>query len=321
MHVRIAYEMAEEISADGHIGWPVLSHLAFVDRDVGWAVGQYRLLHTTDGGQTWQVPSSTRLPLEPFQVVASNRSSCWVSGGKHSGEGCYFTADGGETWTPAGFGEDFMVNDLFFYGEQRGWALTTSFASDVMENRLFDTRDGGKTWHSQSLSFWGGPTLIRFTSESEGWLVMEDATFYEIEDIETHTWHPLRSDLYHTSDGGVEWKQVATFEASITDLVIKGGRMFIVTTDGELISSADKAGPWTTQTLSSEESFDVIAFLDDRRGLILGSQRLRMTQDGGDTWAVVEQLELEVGNAVHFLDNHNCVIATGKKILNVQLDW
>lgn len=71
-----------------------MSSVHFVDALNGWAAGGDRLLHTTDGGQTWTVQNAG-LDTSIYAVHGVSPAVAWISG--YNGLVAQ-TVDGGETW-------------------------------------------------------------------------------------------------------------------------------------------------------------------------------------------------------------------------------
>jgi photosystem II stability/assembly factor-like uncharacterized protein len=121
------------------------------------------VVHTSDGGETWQEQQLPRHPPQHlFGVHAIDPKRVWIVG---SWGGRYYTADGGKTWEDRSIivveghpvfkyltevelekyyaGEtiydDVSLNDIFFLDEQNGWMVGEFGFS-------WWTDDGGATW-------------------------------------------------------------------------------------------------------------------------------------------------------------------------------
>ena len=124
--------------------------VAFVNREVGWAVGEGRehtgIFKTQNAGDTWE-----RLTLyddaehsPDFRTVRFwSQSHGWIA----SGSFVIRTTDGGESWMPVEVGETlvFYLRTLLPLGEHSvllgrtgGWISLTT--------------DGGATWHEVQLA-------------------------------------------------------------------------------------------------------------------------------------------------------------------------
>lgn len=66
----------------------------FVDKQTGWAVGAKEVIHTTNGGETWNVQARFKETSSLRAVYFVDRNTGWVSG---TGP-IQHTRDGGKTW-------------------------------------------------------------------------------------------------------------------------------------------------------------------------------------------------------------------------------
>lgn len=119
-----------------------LYEIRFADALNGWAVGNEIILHTSDGGKTWQkqnVPKATYF----FGVDVLNAKEAWVVG---SYGVILHTIDGGNSWIqvklPSDY-EDHWLNSVKFVNANNGWIAGNNGA-------IFFTNDGGKKWTLES---------------------------------------------------------------------------------------------------------------------------------------------------------------------------
>lgn len=161
-------------------GLPALDGVDMVDAECGWAVGGAgTILHTTDGGATWQAQESG---FGGFLagVCALDRRRAWVAG---AGGTILRTVDGGRTWTQAPEVTDEHLYAITFVDALHGWA-------GGEEETILRTVDGGDIW-----------TVVR-TAESEA--VVDGFSFVS----PTCGWAAaggVHAVLY-TTDGGVTWR-------------------------------------------------------------------------------------------------------------------
>ncbi|MCK5768786.1 WD40/YVTN/BNR-like repeat-containing protein [Algiphilus sp.] len=92
-----------------------LTAVHFVDADHGWAVGHdAAILHTTDGGRTWETQNFEPELEEPFHDVLFFDLERGVAIGAYGL--AYVTSDGGQSWgeleAPELRGDEFHLNDI-----------------------------------------------------------------------------------------------------------------------------------------------------------------------------------------------------------------
>lgn len=151
----------------------------FSDARNGYAVGHPGIiLHTTDGGETWQQQSSgTSVVL--YKVAILDNNTAWIAGG---GGVILRTVDGGATWVMQKSGVDFMLNSIAFAGEMKGFA--------VGHKCILYTEDGGDTWSKFDIPLPRWLCALTFSDAQNGWAVGDSGT------------------IYHTEDAGKNWKLI-----------------------------------------------------------------------------------------------------------------
>ncbi len=147
----------------------------------GWVEGR-NLLHTPDGGESWQpaVPLPGPAGFRGGSMLASSRIQLHVPG---MGAGVFRSDDGGCTWKTLGQPPGNAYETVFFVDDRHGWV-----AGDY--GRIAATTDGCATWKEQNPGVKGHFTKIQFVSPLVGWLL------------------PMRGHeggLLATTDGGQTW--------------------------------------------------------------------------------------------------------------------
>ena len=97
------------------------------------ALGLVMVCRAQSGWTSTQISSGGR-DLNAVSFVDSKRG--WVAG--DSGFLAY-TEDGGGTWVERPLGIDRAINDIYFSGKERGFALAGG--------SIFESSDGGHIWH------------------------------------------------------------------------------------------------------------------------------------------------------------------------------
>jgi photosystem II stability/assembly factor-like uncharacterized protein len=209
--------------------WPVIYNITFINEQIGIASGQpcNKLLHTYDGGETWQLRTDSTVFFWPgcesyLHFLDENIGfACTTSE-------VYKTQDGGQSWV--------QINDS-----------SSSFHQITSTNggKLYSTRDksidNGETWHSMyqdpglsfnrkcvgfindSTGFIGGYTnwtpqgtygvLSKTNNYGQTWdsVRFSSITIYDIQFINEQVGY-MGSPIHKTVDGGNTWHKQFTFD-------------------------------------------------------------------------------------------------------------
>ncbi|HBC93273.1 MAG TPA: hypothetical protein DCZ10_10365, partial [Pelotomaculum sp.] len=197
-----------EIGSDSY----TLYAVKFVDPNEGWSISQvgnkaelnqgsddakiqYTVMHTTDGGATWNVQWEG-------QQTSTSDLSLWFQDTSYGfvlvGNTLLATQNGGRQWTPVSFGiSDFTPQSMSFTDMKTGWVMGVNGKED--EIYVLNTKDGGKSWQRQfQKSYSDGPVGsigIDFTDSNTGWFLTSDLA----------TWS---GELYYTNNAGVSWQKI-----------------------------------------------------------------------------------------------------------------
>jgi hypothetical protein len=318
-------------SADGGTSWtratapcretaPGAVAVEFGSADSGWAacVGDSstgsqakELLGTSDAGATWSVLSAVS-QSETKAGIGSIPLSGQLGGismriGGHgwlwTDRGLYATADGGRTWTIAGWASSdgsTVVESAVFVGDGAGYAVVRD-SSLGFGLTVVRTADGGKTW--ADLQSW--PLIVHpAPSTSPSPEVIRSAGFATA----TTGWALTDRGLQLTSDGGQTW-QTAGPPVDYADGAPNGASFsdaqhgWVVSQDTftsalTLWTTANDPSTWSRTTLPqvpipAEAMGDarivwidaMHAVIDVRGGMPNGFlDGLLVTSDGGATW-------------------------------------
>ncbi|MBN2471487.1 MAG: hypothetical protein JXN59_12250 [Anaerolineae bacterium] len=293
-----------------------LKDVTFVDASLGWAVGaahwdqaqrRYNgtIIHTTDGGMTWQ-PQSVDTTALLNAVVFVDTATGWAAGADGM---ILHTVDGGQTWSRQAVGTTDAFNDIVFVDALTGWAVATVATTyddflDVYTDwnaTIWHTIDGGETWQPQKLpeaaSILQG---VECVDALNGWAV---GTARSGEDQYGRLQHA--GVIYHTADGGQTWTEqigVESFSFAKVDFVdaLHGWAVGFATSTGAdqraVFHTSDGGQTWERQEPGGSFSplWDV-QFIDQNRGYIVGANYVGAwgppvfrTFDGGATWENVK---------------------------------
>ena len=136
-----------------------IAEIRMLDATSGWAwsngvEGQYLLLRTTDGGQTWSDVTPRTFPYSEYGGWFLDSQTAWVStlDRKTYSGGLLRTTDGGKSWSvlvkegAAPFKCLTAGSRCHFFNTNHGVANTAEFGLGNAYYRYFETHDGGTTW-------------------------------------------------------------------------------------------------------------------------------------------------------------------------------
>jgi photosystem II stability/assembly factor-like uncharacterized protein len=237
----------------------------FSDRLNGWAIGYNgTMMKTTDGGETWEGVTVDSGDFRDIQFIDNMRG--WLAGK----DGVFYrTVDGGswERVPSSGYPADEDFSNVWFLGDSLG------FIQGLLG--VYRTEDGGEEWNNYWLPLvpYKGVWDMSIVNDREGYLL---GTQWMEQD-------PIL--LYHTIDGGLNWRAVFGSRSSVLIGVLTisfvgegvgwaGGGVIMKTTNG--------GQTWETQldAAAVREFF----FLDEQHGFAVGGTSIVKTVDGGASW-------------------------------------
>ena len=273
--------------------------ISFVDARRGWyGNGVGRVYATTDGGAHWRLAWSK--PGAYVRALAMLDARRGVMGNVAPGyfpdvtdpQPLYVTADGGAHWTAAKTG---------------GARVTGVCAIDVLRQAgrppviraggrvggpagMLTSTDGGRTFIGEDMSRWTGMILdVHFLDANTGFVAGASAS----NEAKAH------ARILKTTDGGRTWRSV--FESHLAGdnnwkLAFPSRSVGYATiisygapaaeARGYVVKTVDGGEHWTPLTVTRDHGFIPygVAFLDERRGWVGGSDGGFETRDGGATW-------------------------------------
>jgi photosystem II stability/assembly factor-like uncharacterized protein len=252
-------------SEDGGVSWHKIDikSISFFNTQNGWAVGDGgAIIHTSDGGSTWELQGST-VTANLNAVKALSSMEAWAAGDAGV---IIRTIDGGTTWS-----RDFGANDVFM--------LDTSHIWVVGQDGLVMFCDGS-SWTLQNSGYTDDLNAVQFINANYGWAVGAGGR------------------AIYTTNGGAAWTALGGIGDDLNDVFVYddsgGSGDYLVWTCGDggafnYTSDAATGGApaaWSTPatTPPAEELFGV-QFSSASDGWVAGSNgTLAFTANGGVDW-------------------------------------
>lgn len=274
-----------------------------------WAAGQNGIIvHTTDGGVTWDsIPSNTERRLYTIEFI--NADTGFVGGQEDESSTVYEkrlvqrTSDGGVNWEfqhlPGGGG--MMITDIDYVPGPAGEHMRGIAVGGLAH--VWVTKNLGETWQIASGDCGEGNfNSCYFVDSITGWMVGTPSnvkpytimytgngcrTFEEQTDpVEVKlNGVSFGSDLkgiavgnagtvIYTSDGGLNWEQCLDEDLGYTTWfsvhLTETGRAWAVGNDGKIIYSEDWGHTWEKQESGVTQPLWEVQFVNDNIGWIVG---------------------------------------------------
>jgi len=246
----------------------VFNDVAFLNATHGWVVGQWTegmsgngvVLHTVDGGDTWETQLQSGREQVYRQIDILHSDSVWIT----SWGGLYHTSDDGQTWDDYPVvDENSLMSTVEFLNDTHGWTATM--------NTLYNTSDGGDTW-----------------STVPGWTF--DDSLRDIQFVtETEVWGIGFFGIYHSEDCAETWTEVHSSGGWSISMQVNGEGWAVA--DSNLMHSSDGITwddltvPGPAPSFRSRAPYLGDLFFTEEEGWIVGEETPVMhTVDNGLTW-------------------------------------
>ena len=238
--------------------------LDFINLNEGWVIDDYSLMHTNDGGLTWNLQE---VPTEYLMnsVCFISETHGWIAADNGS---VYHTTDGGGTWELQQTSTPYPLKKIIFIDELHGW--TIGLGPGIV-GTFFYTIDGGQNWLSTEC-----PCLFNdldFYSATQGWMVCDNGQTYStydggvtIEALNLNNNFTLKN-IDFVNDG-IGWR---VGENNLLQQTLNGG-----------LGWYDEVSPLDVFVL------DGLSFSSSTVGAVSGYSSIAVTIDGGDSWSVTQ---------------------------------
>lgn len=256
-----------------------LNTVYFIDSLTGWAAGSYSLIHTTDGGITWEYQDPGQYLANP-SLCFTDADHGWLTGGDHI---IFHTSNGGLTWESQSWttGSTYeSLSEIFFVDVMHGWAVGGAHTNGVPPSYfILNTTNGGDTWNVQYMEDGIRLNGVYFTDMQHGWAV------------------GLQGIILHTSNGGQTWdvQPSGTNSISFSDVAFSDQfNGWVVGYEsgyhGYVYHTSDGGSSWQLQLDLLQGSLLGVCFASNSTGWISGVSgtevggMVYMTYDGGTNW-------------------------------------
>ncbi len=284
----------------------------FTDLNNGWAAAEGgKLLHTTDGGNNWEILQVGDPYLDDFMdLTFTDENTGWVCGKNHS---MYKTTDGGAAWAQVNVPTTSDIRAMSFLNDTLGWITP-------LEENIYKTTDGGVSWIQQNNGLTGNLHNINvcFTDADNGFVTGIRIIGMDVE-----------SYILRTTNGGQDWTADFSYQNQDTDPIffINQDTGWIGGSNGFLIKTTDGGETWQYHN-AGPVYITSLFFNNEHDGWLTGFDgALYQTIDGGNLWQAHNILVQNLMRSVYFVDEKNgwavgdngTIIHTGEGIIPVEI--
>lgn len=296
----------------------------FVNRDLGWIVGENGLiLNTINGGEVWNFQDSKTL-RSILSVHFVNKDLGFACG---TGGIVYKTTNGGNQWNHIEVAPpDTTFWSIFFIDQDNGWTVGHN-------GSIFKTTNQGKNWYRQKSQTENILWSVFFIDDTTGWIVGDYSVILKTTDGGKN-WIDQSCDktdglkdiffinpdtgwivggwnggmVLNTKDGGNAWNLSNTYD--ITDLksiwFIDSMQGWAVGEQGQIIFTSDRGKNWNIQRGSPlDPKLRSICFVENQFGWIVGEEGIILSTD----------LKTHVEGIIENKNEKICKITDNKSIL------
>lgn len=262
-----------------------------------------------------------------------NADTGYVCGGnRYDNALLLHTTDGGNSWHTQETGIEKIVFDIQFLNAHFGVAT-------AYDAKILVTRDGGSNWELQQQYMYGYPwqalRAVDFTNDTLGLVVggqayntglilrtQNGAFNWDFQAFEQELRDVFWTDsqtayvcgygvVYKTEDAGDTWFLLPVKGDFFTSIHFPSPQIgYVVGYQGSIFKTEDAGASW--QTLRRGESvfkknhhFERVYFRNTEEGYIVGVGSCLYTDDGGESWQQVADLDFQKFNAIVPSGNNN----------------
>ncbi len=254
-------------TSDGGQSWSIqdsicdfLGVMRFADANTGFLTSNCGIFKTTDGGDTWNLMIGS--PEGGTDLYVFDENTIWITWGLVY----QFTNDGGQTWSErgsAGFGGD--MEGVFVLDRDNIWMTGRNVS-------IAYTSDEGMTWNEQIPGSKANLNTISFVSEDLGF-----AAGTQLE----------KDVLLVTTDGGAIWEEKFIGDIIMNDMDNFGGQNIVVGGRRGAFHSSDQGETWNMIPNIGDNWIESVHYIDDNSIFLGGSSgRIWKTTASGSNLVV-----------------------------------
>ncbi len=252
-----------------------VNDIYFTDSLNGWIVtlgdnsppDTGHILHTSDGGNSWEVQLSHVGDFAAIQFLNNNTGYAYGFVGFTR---FYKTTNGGSNWIDlsAGipiFGAVFGGGDMQFINKDTGWLCSSS---SIVGGGVAKTTNGGINW-VQQLGTTERPSKLFFINADTGWALGSG------------------NNLYRTLNGGTNWGIQYGFNQALRDIFMINNDTgwAIINNPAQLVKTTNGGFNWFEQMKPAPENrLNSLFFWDSKRGWIGGGFGKILKTTDGENW-------------------------------------
>ena len=274
-----------------------LRYLAFVDSLTGWAAGEAgTIIHTTDGGNSWDVQNST---VQTFimDVFFVDKNIGWALTLKDEfpfNSVILKTTNGGNDWSAENFPDSSKyIRTIFFFDSLNGF---------VGGSYIGFTSDGGNSWTSAEID----------SNMVSGFPVYNFSFFNRQFGYAVGGRVDIAGVIWRTTNSGLNWSAQGVGVDEVFDIFIFDS-LYAITLSGDPegfyptaeIKTTNAGLTWSNDTLSFFGLSFAIDFRTYNEGWSASGYKFLLTTNRGETWVEFETPDSAVVYDLQFTDARN----------------
>lgn len=264
-----------------------LSEAVFSDSNSVWLLGETTLLHSTDGGKSFDASLSVPATYGSGGLAFPTAKDGFLL---IPAKSAFFesftrtflrTRDGGLTWSSTELPVTSNTGPILRFADaENGWSLMTTTLSPYV-SAIAHTRDGGLTWTTQVSNRSGHLYDLGFVDAKRAWAVGDSGT------------------ILATTDGGATWQpQTSGIKTDLKSIrFTDANKGWCVGDEGVVLKTVDGGATWSPAQVPAfpgSTAFATLLFTDAQNGFIGGfgkgedGKRYLRTKDGGAKWDTLQ---------------------------------